>query len=65
MKKGDVKKLLDNAEMEIFALAQQHAHRDFIELKEILATSFERLEEFMKNGGKIERGSDFIHRIRQ
>ena len=51
--KGDVKKLLDNAEMEIFALAQQHAHRDFIELKEILATSFERLEEFMKNGGKL------------
>ena len=39
--------------MEIFALAQQHAHRDFIELKEILATSFERLEEFMKNGGKL------------
>jgi replicative DNA helicase len=51
--KGDVKKLLDNAEMEIFALAQQHSHRDFIELKEILATSFERLEEFMKNGGNL------------
>lgn len=51
--KGDVKKLLDNAEMEIFALAQQHSHRDFIELKEILATSFERLEEFMKMGGKL------------
>lgn len=51
--KGDVKKLLDNAEMEIFALAQQHSHRDFIQLKEILATSFERLEEFMKMGGKL------------
>ncbi|MFA5136438.1 MAG: replicative DNA helicase [Patescibacteria group bacterium] len=51
--KGDVKKLLDNAEMEIFALAQQHSHRDFIEIKEILATSFERLEEFMKLGGKL------------
>jgi len=48
--KGDVKKLLDEAEVEIFSLSQQHLHRDFIELKEILAESFERLEEFMKKG---------------
>ena len=48
--KGDVKKLLDEAEVEIFALSQQHLHRDFIELKDILAESFERLEEFMKKG---------------
>lgn len=48
--KGDVKKLLDEAEVEIFSLAQQHLHQDFIELKEILAESFERLEEFVKKG---------------
>lgn len=48
--KGDVKKLLDEAEVEIFALAQAHLHRDFIELKDILAESFERLEEFIKKG---------------
>lgn len=48
--KDDVKKLLDEAETEIFSLSQQHLHRDFIELKEILAESFERLEEFMKKG---------------
>jgi len=48
--KGDVKKLLDDAEVEIFSLSQQHLHRDFIELKDILAESFERLEEFMKKG---------------
>lgn len=48
--KGDVKKLLDGAEAEIFALAQEHLHRDFIDLKEILGESFERLEEFMKKG---------------
>lgn len=47
---GDVKKLLDEAEMEIFALSQQHLHQDFIELKEILAESFERLEELAKKG---------------
>lgn len=50
---GDVKMLLDNAEAELFALAQQHTHRDFIELKDILAQSFERLEEFIKNGSDI------------
>ncbi len=48
--KGDIKKLIDQAEVEIFALAQEHLHQDFIELKEILAESFERLEEFVKKG---------------
>lgn len=51
--KGDVQKLLDEAEVEIFALSQQHLHRDFIELKEILAESFERLEEFVKRGSGL------------
>lgn len=51
--KGDVKKLLDQAETTIFALSQEHLHRDFIELKEILAESFERLEEFMKRGSHL------------
>lgn len=51
--KGDVHKLLDEAEVGIFALSQQHLHRDFIELKEILASSFERLEEFVKRGGAL------------
>ena len=46
--KGDVKKLLDDAETEIFCLSQEHLHRDFIQLKEVLAESFERLEEFVK-----------------
>ncbi len=48
--KGDVKKLLDEAEVAIFSLSQEHLHKDFVELKEILAESFERLEEFMKKG---------------
>jgi replicative DNA helicase len=47
---GDVKMLLDSAESEIFSLAQQQNHRDFVELKDILAESFERLDEFIKNG---------------
>lgn len=48
--KGDVKKLIDQAEIEIFSLAQEHLHQDFLELKTILAESFERLEEFVKKG---------------
>jgi len=47
---GDVRKMLDEVESDIFAIAQQQSHRDFIQLKEIVADSFERLEEFMKNG---------------
>lgn len=51
--KGDTKKLLDLAESEIFSLSQQNTHRDFVEIKEILTESFERLEEFMKQGGHL------------
>src|SRR3990167_9359755 len=51
--KGDVKKLLDDAEVEIFSLSQEHLHRDFIQLKEVLAESFERLEEFVKKGSHL------------
>jgi len=51
--KGDVKKLIDQAEAEIFGLAQEHLHQDFIELKKVLGQSFERLEEFMKRGSGL------------
>ncbi len=47
---ADTKKLLDEAEQEIFSLSQEHLHQDFMELKEILAESFERLEELVKKG---------------
>jgi len=50
---GDVRDLLNSAETDIFALSQAFLHRDFIELKDILAESFERLEEFMKSEGQM------------
>jgi len=50
---GDIKQILDAVESDIFSIAQQQSHRDFIELKEILSESFERLEDFMKNGTGI------------
>ena len=50
---GDVQEILNKAETDIFALSQAFLHRDFLELKEILAESFERLENFMKSGAGI------------
>ncbi len=50
---GDTKQLLDEAETAIFSLSQQHMHRNFIELKDILTESFERLEDFIKNGAQF------------
>lgn len=51
--KSETKKLIDHAEGEIFALSQQHIHRNFVELKDIIAESFERLEAFSKNGNHL------------
>lgn len=50
---GDVKDLLNDAESEIFSLSQAYLHQDFIHLKDIVAQSFERLEEFKKNGAGL------------
>lgn len=47
---AEVKKLLDEIEAEVFALSSQHLHRDFIQLREILSESYERLEKLMKSG---------------
>ena len=51
--KGNVQELLDSAEAEIFSLSQAFLHRDFIALRDILATSFDRLEKLVKSGKDI------------
>lgn len=51
--KGDVKKLLDEAERAIFSLSQANLTKDFVELKDILSESFERLEELVKKGNNL------------
>jgi replicative DNA helicase len=50
---GDVKQVMDEIEGEIFSLAQQSHHREFIPLKEILTDSLERLEELQRNKGSM------------
>ena len=49
---GEVGKLLDRAETVIFGLSQDNMKRDFVDLREVLAESFDRLEEFVKKGNK-------------
>lgn len=51
--KTDVGNLLDEAESLIFSLSQTNVQKDFVELKDILSESFERLEEFMKKGTNL------------
>ncbi len=50
---GTVQELLDGAEAEIFSLSQAFLHRDFVALRDILATSFDRLERLIKSGGEV------------
>ncbi len=48
---GGVQKILDKAESEIFAISQQSQRRDFIPIKNALASSFDRLDELHKHAG--------------
>jgi replicative DNA helicase len=50
---GEVKDLLNEAEREIFSLSQSYLHQDFVSLKDIVGDTFDRLEEFKKNGEGI------------
>ncbi|MEP7166613.1 MAG: replicative DNA helicase, partial [Candidatus Woesebacteria bacterium] len=45
--------ILDEAETEIFSLSQTHIEKGFIHLKDVLAESFDRLDELQKNAGGL------------
>lgn len=51
--RGDTKQMLDEIETEIFALSQSNLRRDFIEIKDILTESLERINEFQKGGSGL------------
>ncbi len=46
----EASEILDEAEAEIFKVSQQHISQGFIQLKETLAESFDRLDELHKTG---------------
>ena len=50
---GSAQQILDKAEAEIFSLSQQSARRDFIPIKDALASSFDRLDELHKRAGGL------------
>ncbi|KKS33096.1 MAG: Replicative DNA helicase [Candidatus Amesbacteria bacterium GW2011_GWA2_42_12] len=50
---GDVRQILDEAEQKVFSLAQQHLRQVFVPVKDILAESFDRLDELHKSSGNL------------
>ncbi len=49
----DVVELLDEAERSLFSISQAHHHDQFIPIKDILASSFERIDELHREKGKL------------
>lgn len=50
---GSAQAIVDEAEAEIFAIAQQSTRRDFLPIKDALASSFDRLDELHKRAGGL------------
>ncbi|OGH15595.1 MAG: replicative DNA helicase [Candidatus Levybacteria bacterium RIFCSPHIGHO2_02_FULL_37_11] len=53
MEDKDVSELLDKAESFIFSISQGHGMRGFLPLKEMLAESFDRIDELHKKGAGL------------
>ncbi|TSC65492.1 MAG: Replicative DNA helicase, partial [Candidatus Berkelbacteria bacterium Gr01-1014_85] len=49
----DIAKVLDNAEQSLFAVSQRSLKQNFVAIKDILAESFERIDELHKNKGVL------------
>jgi replicative DNA helicase len=49
----ELSQILDEAEKTIFGLSQQHLERNFVAVKDVLAESFDRLDELHKQAGGI------------
>lgn len=49
----EIKQILDTAESKVFSLSQQHLSQVFIPVKDILAESFDRLDELHKTAGSL------------
>lgn len=48
-----VKEIIEEAESELFLVSQKHVKQDIESIESVLATSFERLDELHRNGGKV------------
>ncbi len=50
---GEVAELLEEAEAGIFSLSQNNVKRDFVQIRDVLTVSFDRLDELQKSSGKL------------
>lgn len=48
-----VKEIIEEAEVELFQVSQKHVKQDIESIESILASSFERLDELHRDGGKV------------
>lgn len=50
---SDLSKLLDTAEQSLFSVSQKHLKQNFVPIKDVLADSFERIDELHRNKGVL------------
>ena len=49
----EIEKTLDKAERKLYSISQKHIQQNFIGIKDVLSTTFERIDELHKDGGKL------------
>ncbi|MHB8483994.1 MAG: replicative DNA helicase, partial [Nitrospiria bacterium] len=49
----EIKEILDKAESAIFSISQGHHTRGFVQIKDTLADSFDRIDELHRNGARL------------
>lgn len=50
---GEISRVLDTAEQSLFSVSQKHLKQNFVPIKDVLADSFERIDELHKNKGVL------------
>ncbi len=48
-----VDQIIEDAEQNIFAISQEHIHRDFVHIGDIVAASFDRLDDLRRNANRL------------
>lgn len=49
----EINDIIEECEQSIYSVSQQHIKRDFVPLKDAIASSFDRLDELQKSSGKL------------
>lgn len=49
----EINEIIEDSESSIFAISQDHIKKDFVHIRDVLASSFDRLDDLQKNSGKL------------